>query len=105
MGVLDLQVNLIAPTLMKTPMTKDFVTYLEEVRGFALGMPEEAVEIGLRLLCGHDIDGRAVAVVPGFGAVDLCDDFEGADGARESLKLIEDGHLGAGPSATGRFIV
>lgn len=104
-GVPLLKVNLIAPTLMKTPMTKDFWSYLQDVRGFALGMPEEAVEAGMRLLSDMSIDGRAVAVVPGLGNVDLCDDFEGQDGARESLKLIQGGHLGPGPSAEGRFIV
>ena len=104
-GVPSLQVNLIAPTLMKTPMTKDFWSYLQDVRGFALGMPEEAVEVGVRLLCDAAADGRAIAVVPGLGNVDLCDDFEGSDGARECLKLVQGGHLGHGPSSTGRFIV
>lgn len=104
-GIPSLQVNLIAPTLMKTPMTKDFWSYLQDVRGFALGMPEEAVELGLRLLCDGHVDGRAVAVVPGYGNVDLCDDFEGSDGARESLTLIREGHLGPGPMESGRFIV
>jgi 5'-hydroxyaverantin dehydrogenase len=104
-GVPSLQVNLIAPTLMKTPMTKDFWSYLQDVRGFALGMPEEAVEVGIRLLCDPVADGRAIAVVPEYGAVDLRDDFDGADGATESLRLVKEGHLGAGPGATGRFIV
>jgi NAD(P)-dependent dehydrogenase (short-subunit alcohol dehydrogenase family) len=105
LNIPSLQVNLIAPTLMNTPMTKDFKSYLQDVRGFALGEPEEAVEAGIRLLLDRDIDGRAVAVVPGFGCVDLADDFDGSDGARECLKLVKAGHLGRGPSASGRFIV
>jgi 5'-hydroxyaverantin dehydrogenase len=105
LGAPGLQVNLIAPTLVKTPMTRDFWAYLQDVRGFAMSMPEEIVDVGIRLLSDPGIDGRAVAVIPGSEAVDLCDDFEGADGGRESLKLVDIGVLGKGPSATGRFIV
>jgi hypothetical protein len=36
-------------------------------------------------------------------AIDLCDDFEGFDGGRESLKAVESGILGPGPSKWGRF--
>ena len=50
-------------------------------------------------------EGRAVTVTPGGDPVDLCDDFEGMDGGRESLKLVESGMLGKGPSETGRFHV
>jgi len=47
--------------------------------------------------------GRAIGVFSDNVAVDLCDDFEGHDGGREALKLVESGLLGSGPSKWGRF--
>lgn len=47
--------------------------------------------------------GRAIAVFSDGVCADLCDDFEGVDGGREALKLIESGLLGQGPKKWGRF--
>jgi hypothetical protein len=47
--------------------------------------------------------GRAIGCFSDGVAIDLCDDFEGLDGGRESLKAIESGILGPGPSKWGRY--
>jgi 5'-hydroxyaverantin dehydrogenase len=78
LGVPSLQVSLIAPTLVKISMTKDIWVYLQDVRGSAMSASAEIVDVGLRFLCDFSVEGRAVAVFPGSGPLDLCDDFEGA---------------------------
>jgi NAD(P)-dependent dehydrogenase (short-subunit alcohol dehydrogenase family) len=119
--------NLVAPNLVKTPMTKDFVQWMIEERGFSVAEVEDLVGVLSRVVsdesvsgkffsvCGTDIwilrtctnvvntVGRAIGCFSDGVAVDLCDDFEGHDGGRESLKLVESGLLGPGPSKWGRY--
>jgi len=95
--------NLLAPNLVKTPMTKDFVKWMEEDRGFAVAEISDLVGAFVRVVSDEGINGRAIGVFSDNVAVDLCDDFEGHDGGREALKLVESGLLGSGPSKWGRY--
>jgi len=103
LGIKGFRTNLIAPTLVRTPMTASFVEFLEQDRGFTVGEAKDVVNAGIRALSDKNIDGRAVAVLPDGKCVDLCDDFEGMDAGREALKLVDSGSLGSGPTKTGRF--
>ncbi|KAF2430814.1 NAD(P)-binding protein [Tothia fuscella] len=94
--------NLIAPNLVATPMTKDFTGFLQE-RGFAIAQVEDLVGSMMRVLGDESIDGRAITVFKDGKCWDLCDDFEGQDGGREALKLVESGLLGPGPTKWGRY--
>jgi 5'-hydroxyaverantin dehydrogenase len=102
LGLPLLRTNLIAPSLIETPMSIDSLPYLENERGFAVGKPSDIVNIALRLLCDKTADGRAIAGGKDL-AVDLCDDMEGLFASRECRKLIESGVLGWGPTKTGFF--
>jgi 5'-hydroxyaverantin dehydrogenase len=102
LGLPNLRTNLIAPSLIETPMSADQLIYLKNERGFAVGQPVDIVNIALRILCDPTVEGRAIAGGKDL-AVDLCDDMEGQFASRESRKLIESGVLGWGPSKTGFF--
>lgn len=102
LGLPNLRTNLIAPSLIKTPMSIDRLPYLENERGFAVGQPSDIVNIALRILSDKTVEGRAIAGGRDL-AVDLCDDMEGQFASRECKKIIESGVLGWGPSKTGFF--
>ncbi|KAI9839209.1 MAG: hypothetical protein M1819_003202 [Sarea resinae] len=78
---LGIQTNLIAPTFMRTPMTKAIAADLE-AKGVRFGRIEDAVDAMMRLASDDRIDGRAIAVGTG-GSFDLRDDFDGMDAGFE----------------------
>lgn len=97
-----LRTNLIAPTLTRTPMTESFHEFLA-AKGFAVCQTGDVVTAGMRLICDENVVGRAVIPLPNGEAADLCDDFEGFDGGREALRILESGKVGEGPKEEGMF--
>lgn len=69
-----MRTNLLAPHIVRTPMTKDFQPILAE-QGFEMVELSEVIEVLMRIVCDDSIRGRAVAVNPGH-AYDLCDEVE-----------------------------
>lgn len=55
--------NLVAPNLVNTPMTKDFVDFLRDGRGFAVAEVEDLVAAMMRVLGDQSIDGELVLLV------------------------------------------
>jgi 5'-hydroxyaverantin dehydrogenase len=96
-GTPRFRTNLIAPTFIKTDMTKSSQSYLP-LLGITLGEVEDVVAGVIRIACDDTIEGRAVATVtrdkvPGDRNFDLQDDYEGYDSGRELLNKIVDGTL------------
>jgi 5'-hydroxyaverantin dehydrogenase len=52
--------NLVAPNLVRTPMTKDFVTWMEEDRGFAVAEVRDLVQAVIRVISDEGINGEFV---------------------------------------------
>lgn len=69
-----MRTNLLAPHIVKTPMTKDYQSILAE-QGLKMVELQEVLDVLLRMLCDDSIRGRAVAVNPGH-PYDLCDELE-----------------------------
>jgi 5'-hydroxyaverantin dehydrogenase len=119
--------NLLAPNLVRTPMTKDSVQWMIHERGFSVAEIGDLVGVLTRVASDGKINGKlfprhrmGICILESFAnlvnhtgraigcfsdgvGIDLCDDFEGHDGGRESLKLVESGLLGPGPSKSGRY--
>lgn len=69
-----MRTNLLAPHIVRTPMTKDFQPMLDK-HGIAMVELSEVVDVLIRFVCDDSIKGRAVAGNPGH-AYDLCDEVE-----------------------------
>ena len=72
--VTGMRTNLVAPHIVRTPMTKDYSQMLED-NGIKLTECSEIVDVLMRMCCDESIRGRAVAVYPGT-AYDTHDDPE-----------------------------
>ncbi|KAK6429509.1 hypothetical protein LTR95_014346 [Oleoguttula sp. CCFEE 5521] len=95
------QVNLIAPTYIRTPMTAGISDRLEGM-GVVVGQVGDVVEAVLRAVGDERVDGRAIcACAGGEGGdgsrdFDLEDDIEHGDGSLRLREAIgKDGPLGA----------
>jgi 5'-hydroxyaverantin dehydrogenase len=97
-----MRTNLIAPTLCRTPMTALFCDHLQ-AHGFAVTEVSDVVKAMMTIACDESVKGRAIAPGPNGELIDLCDDFEGLDGGRETLKVLESGMVGRGPKELGMF--
>lgn len=75
--VTGMRTNLVAPHIVRTPMTKDYSGMLED-NGIKLAEISEIVDVLMRMCCDESIKGRAVAVYPG-AAYDTHDDLEVSD--------------------------
>jgi NAD(P)-dependent dehydrogenase (short-subunit alcohol dehydrogenase family) len=94
-GTPRFRANLIAPTFIKTNMTKNSQAVLPYL-GITFGEVEDMVVSAVRIACDDTIEGRAVAIasrdkVPGDRNFDLLDDHEGYDAGKEILNKIVDG--------------
>ena len=80
-----MRTNLVAPHIVRTPMTAPLQPILDE-QGLKFAEPEEVLDIVMRFVCDEGIRGRSVAVNAG-NAFDLCDSMEEGDGSRELGKV------------------
>lgn len=69
-----MRTNLLAPHIVKTPMTKSYQHIIEE-QGLKMVELEEIIDVLMRIVCDDSIRGRAVAVNPGH-PYDLRDELE-----------------------------
>jgi len=73
--------NLLAPHIVRSPMTAALQPMLDE-KGVKMVEMSEVAEAAMRLVCDEGINGRAVRINPGGSVFDLGDDEEGSDGAK-----------------------
>ena len=69
-----MRTNLVAPHIVRSPMTAALQPMLDE-KGLKLAEIGEIVDVILRMVCDEGIRGRSVAVHPG-AAYDTCDGNE-----------------------------
>ncbi|KAI9821192.1 MAG: hypothetical protein M1827_003926 [Pycnora praestabilis] len=89
--------NLIAPTMVDTPMTHALVPFFDAA-GLKMAPLGSAVDAVLRLAGDESIDGRAI-LVGASGNLDILDDDDNYDGGVEMLNYFRSGALGEGPTS------
>ncbi|KAF2400635.1 NAD(P)-binding protein [Trichodelitschia bisporula] len=89
----DLRVNLLAPTFVKTNMTKGYWEYMEKA-GLSLAEVSDCVDVAMRLCADEGVHGRAVAVAANGKSFDLQDDSEGLDAGTELKLAITENRFG-----------
>jgi len=101
------RVNLIAPTWVKTNLTKRFQDHIAAGGSSRIKMAEvsDCVDVVLRMASDENVAGRAAAIAAELKSFDVCDDSEGPGAAQvlnnpEYLKLFGYGPAVETPKAT-----
>ncbi|TLD21783.1 NAD(P)-binding protein [Venturia nashicola] len=88
-----LRCNLIAPTYVKTPMTKSFWGYMEQI-GLKMAEVSDCTDVLMRMAADENVIGRAAAIAGDKASFDLCDDAEGLDAGREVGLSVSENKFG-----------
>ncbi|KAG7009329.1 5'-hydroxyaverantin dehydrogenase [Physcia stellaris] len=84
---LSYRVNLIAPWVMDTPMSKDFATVCRD-NGIPVGNAQDVADAVIRCAADESIYGRALAIAP-VKTFDLRDDIEGLNAGIVMKEFLE----------------
>jgi len=89
----SLRCNLIAPTFVKTNMTKNYWGHMEKM-GIKMAEVSDCTDVLMRMISDEKVNGRAAAIAGDKASFDLCDDAEGLDAGREVAASVSENKFG-----------